>query len=852
MPIKCPKCNFNNPDDTLYCGKCAAPLKPSEEIPDSPTKTLETPIESLKRGTTFAERYDLIEELGIGGMGKVYKAFDKKIEEEIALKILRPDIAGDEKTLSRFSNELKIARKIIHKNVGRMYDLSEAEGTHFITMEYIPGEDLKSFIKRSGQLTVGKALSIARQVCEGLAEAHEMGTIHRDLKPQNIMIDNEGNARIMDFGIARSLQTEGLTVEGTVIGTPEYMSPEQAEGEETDKRSDIYSLGVILFEMLTGRIPFEGKTPISIAMKHKSETPPNPKDINSHIPNDLNWLILKCMEKDKTKRFQSAQEILIELGETEESIPAHERKVAKRKVGMDVRMGRIRPYLIPGGIALAAVIIVLLVFLLFIKGGPAEEGLEAGISSGTRWANSIAVLPFRDFSPNKDQEAFCDGMTDAIIGRLARLSGLKVISMTSVMNYKSPDRNIKQIGQELKVKTILEGSIQRENNMIRVNAQLIKVADDFHLWSDSFDRELSSVFEVQDEISQSIAEALQMKLTPDERGGQKGGPKGHIPKSLEAYEYYTKGMHFTKSKYITTFQEEDFKAGVEMFNKAIELDPEYASAYFGLSWAYEHHYHVTRDRRDLEQAKEYCETALRFDPYSAQSIAMRGYYYYEYDGDYDKAFQSFQRALEINPNIGVVNFLTGACLLYHGLYHQALPYLLKTMELDPYYFWTPYKVATCYTVLGEFDKAALYYEKYFELAPIVLIFPGRYIALNVKMDRFDVVEELIARTEKSHPDYSLLPYSKALLLAARGGEKEEVLALHKNSEVYSLLNMKDEAIEHLNREIRGEVRIPYAYYYFLLNNPFYDNLREDPRFKKIVKREKKLHDSELKKYSYLK
>ena len=852
MPIKCPECHSDNPDGTLYCGKCAAPLKPSEEIPDSPTKTLETPIESLKRGTTFADRYDLIEELGTGGMGKVYKAFDKKIEEEIALKILRPDIAGDEKTLSRFSNELKIARKIVHKNVGRMYDLSETEGTHFITMEFVPGEDLKSFIKRSGQLTVGKALSIARQVCEGLAEAHEMGIVHRDLKPHNIMIDNEGNARIVDFGIARTVHAEGLTVEGTVIGTPEYMSPEQAEGEETDQRSDIYSLGVILFEMLTGRIPFTGKTPISIAMKHKSENPPVPKAINTQIPNDLNWLILKSMEKNKSIRFQSVQELLSELIEIEEGTSVLKKIVAKKKVGMDVRMGRIRPYLIPGGIALAAVIIVLLVFLLFIKGGPAEEGLEAGISSGTRWANSIAVLPFRDFSPNKDQEAFCDGMTDAIIGRLSRLSGLKVISMTSVMNYKSPDRNINQIGQELKVKTILEGSIQREDNMIRVNAQLIKVADDFHLWSDSFDRELSSVFEVQDEISQSIADALQIKLTPDEREGQKGEPKGHIPKSLEAYEYYTKGMHFTKSKYVITFQEEDFKAGVEMFEKALEIDPEYVSAYIGLTWAYEHHYHVTHDRQDLEQAKEYCETALRLDPDSTFSTAMRGYYYYEYDGDFDQAFQTLKRALEINPNIGTVNFLTGACLLYHGLYRQALPYLLKTVELDPYYFWTPYKVATCYTVLGEFDKAALYYEKYFELAPIVLIFPGRYIALNIKMNRFDTVEELIARTEKSHPDYSLLPYSKALLLAARGGDKEEALALHKNSEVYALLNMKDEAIESLNREIRGEASVPYVYYYFLLNNPFYDNLRSDPRFKKIVKREKKLYDSELKKYSYLK
>jgi serine/threonine protein kinase/Tfp pilus assembly protein PilF len=847
VSIKCPKCQFDNPEDTLYCGKCAAPLKPAEEIQGSPTQTLETPAETLRRGTTFADRYDLIEELGTGGMGKVYKAYDKKIEEEIALKILRPDIAADEKALSRFSNELKMARKIVHKNVGRMYDLSETGGTHFITMEYVPGEDLKSFMKRSGQLTVGKTLSIAKQICKGLADAHELGIVHRDLKPHNIMIDTEGNARIMDFGIARSIQAKGLTAEGTVIGTPEYMSPEQAEGEETDQRSDIYSLGVILFEMLTGRIPFAGKTPVSIAMKHRSETPPNPKVINPHISNSLNWLILKCMEKNKNKRIQSARELLSELVEIEEGTSTFRRIAAKKKVGLDVRMHRFRPYFIPAGIILSVLVIILLGFLIFSKSGPTEEELEAGIVPGIQWTNSIAVLPFRDFSSTQDQEAFCDGMTDALIGRLSKIEGLKVISTTSVMNYKNPDRNIKSIGQELNVKTILEGSIQKEGSRIRVNTQLINVTDDSHLWSDNYERELESVFAVQDDISQSIADALKLRLSQQKGRGQ----EEYMPKSLEAYEYYTKGMHFTKSKYIITFQEQDFKAGVEMFKKAIELDPEYASAYFGLTWAYEHHYHVTQDRRDLEQAAEYSEAALRLDPDSPQSIAMRGYYFYEYDGDFEQAFQALHRALEINPNTGVVNFLTGACLLYHGLYSQALPYLLKTMELDPYYFWTPYKIAMCYSDLGEFDKATFYYEKYFELAPIVLIFPGRYIALNIKMEKFDAVEELIARTEKSHPDYSLLPYCKALLLAARG-EKEEALALHRNSEIYSLLNMKDEAIESLNREIRGEARVPYVYYYFLLNNPFYDNLRNDSRFRKIVKREKRLYDSELKKYAYLK
>jgi len=852
MSIKCPRCSFDNPADTLYCGKCAAPLRSSEEITDSPTRTLETPLETLKRGTTFAERYDLIQELGTGGMGKVYKAFDKKVEEEIALKILKPEIAEDRRILSRFSSELKIARKIVHKNVGRMYDLSEAQGIHFITMEYVPGEDLKSFIKRSGHLTVGKALSIAKQICEGLAEAHELGIVHRDLKPQNMMIDNEGNARIMDFGIARSLQAAGLTAEGTVIGTPEYMSPEQAEGEETDQRSDIYSLGVILFEMVIGRLPFEGKTPFSIAMKHKSETPPDPKEINAQVTEDLRLLILKCMEKDKGKRIQSAQELLSGLAKIEQTVPTLERMVAKKKVGLEVLTRRFQPYLVPAGIVLAAAVVMVIIgLLLFRGGGPAEGEPGAGMIPGTQWANSIAVLPLRDFSPQKDQEAFCDGMTDALIGKLSRIERLKVISLTSVMNYKSPDRNIKQIGKELKVQTVLEGSIQRENNTIRLNTQLINVADDSHLWSASFDRKLESVFAVQDEISQSIAEALKMELTPDEKGGQKGEPKEYAPKNLEAYEYYTKGMHFIKSKYVVTFQEQDFKAGVEMFHKAIELDPDYALAYLGLTWAYEHHYHVTGSRDDLEEACKNSEKAYALAPDSAETIASRGYYFYEYDGDYDKAFQTVKKALDINPNIGVVNFLAGACYLYHGLYFQAIGYFLKAMELDPYYFWTPYKIATCYMNIGESEKAASYFEKYFELAPVVLIFPGRYIALNIKMNRLDTVEELIARTEKSHPDYSLLPYCRALLLAAKG-EKDEALALYQNSEVYSLLGMKDEAIEQLNMEIRNETRFPHVYYYLLLNNPFYDNLRDDPGFKRIVKREKKLYEEQLKKYGGVK
>ncbi|MFC2159060.1 protein kinase, partial [Acidobacteriota bacterium] len=276
MGVQCPKCQHNNPPDTAFCGKCATPLLDSAEI--SHTQTYESAKKELTTGSTLAGRYQVIEELGRGGMGKVYKVLDTKINEKIALKLIRPEIASEKKTIERFSDELKIARKIGHRHVGRMYHLEEDQSTHYITMEYVDGEDLRSMIRMSGQLGIGTAISISKQICEGLSEAHRLGVVHRDLKPSNIMIDKNGHAKIMDFGIARSLQAKSRTRPGVMVGTPDYMSPEQVESKDIDQRSDIYSLGIILYEMLTGRTPFEGDTPFSIGIKHKSEIPEDPKN----------------------------------------------------------------------------------------------------------------------------------------------------------------------------------------------------------------------------------------------------------------------------------------------------------------------------------------------------------------------------------------------------------------------------------------------------------------------------------------------------------------------------------------------------------------------------------------------
>jgi len=644
--MKCPKCHFENPPGANFCSKCATKLPLSEETSVPHTKTLETPIKELTRGTTFAERYEFIEELGIGGMGRVYKVFDRKINEDVAIKILKPEISEDEKTIERFGNELKFTRKIVHKNVCRMYDLNEEKGTQYITMEYVPGEDLKSTIVRVGQLSVGKAVSVAKQVCEGLIEAHQLGVVHRDLKPQNIMIDKEGNVRIMDFGIARSLKTKGITAAGMMIGTPEYMSPEQAEMKETDQRSDIYSLGVILYEMVTGRLPFEGDSPLSIAMKHKSEKPSNPREFNTQISEELSGVILRCMEKDKEKRYQRAEELYVELDNMEKGLPTRERVVPKRKpitsreITVQFTLKRILiPALAVIAVALIAVIIWRLVPQKKVVPFPQDKP-------------SLAVMYFENNTGDESLDHWRKALSDLLIADLSQskyvmvLSGEKLYNILEEQNlleaksYSS--RVLKKVSALGGVQYILVGKLAMAGETLRINALLQEATTGNLMGSEMVEgRGEESLFSMVDELTRKIKESF--KLSEEEIASDIDKEVEKITtSSSEAYKYYREGMeYFTKG---------DNLKSIPLMEIAVAFDPEFAMAYRTMANAYTNIGYRTEARKRYQKAFELSDRVSDRERYY-----IEGVYYQQSERTYDKAIETYNELLKIYPDDSVGN-----------------------------------------------------------------------------------------------------------------------------------------------------------------------------------------------------
>jgi serine/threonine protein kinase len=608
--------------------------------------TAETPTEKLTRGSIIADRYEIIEELGKGGMGKVFRVEDKKIKEEVALKLIKPEIAADKKTIERFSNELKFARKIAHRNVCKMYDLGEEEGTYYITMEYVPGEDLKSFIRRSRQLTIGTAISLAKQVSEGLSEAHHLGVVHRDLKPQNVMIDKEGNARIMDFGVARSVEGKGITGAGVMIGTPEYMSPEQVEGKEADQRSDIYSLGIMLYEMLTGRVPFEGDTAFAIGVKQKSEMPQDPRELNSQISEDLSRVILRCLEKNKEKRFQSAGEVRSELSHIEQGIPTTEREIPKKEpiTSKEITVTfRVKKLLIPAIVAITLIIAAVVIIQLL----PQKEAFPVSTDKPT-----LAVVYFKNNTGDPNFEHWRSTLSDLLITDLTQSKYIRVLSGDQIFDILSEldqldattysSRVLKEVASRGRATHILQGDFSRAGDTFRINTVLKETSTMESIDSEIVEGESEgSFYTMVDELTRKIKASF--KLSEEQIAGDIDRHVGEITTiSPEALKYFSEGSrHYRKG---------ENRQAVDLLEKAVEIDPEFAMAYRNLAAAYSNLGYPTKWREYRQKAFELIERVS-----DRERLRIQGDFYRLSEKTYDQAFEAFKKLLELYPDDWIGN-----------------------------------------------------------------------------------------------------------------------------------------------------------------------------------------------------
>jgi len=749
----------------------------------------------LVPGTDFAGRYRILDELGRGGMGRVYKVLDREISEPIALKVLVPAFSADEKMIERFRNELKLARRISHKNVCRIFDLGNCEGIYYITMEFVPGDNLKSIILMMGPLAPFRALAVAGQVCDGLTEAHRLGVVHRDLKSSNIMIDREGSARIMDFGIARAAETKDLTDRGALVGTPEYMAPEQVEGADVDQRADIYSLGVILFEMSTGRVPFEGKTPLSVAMQHKSARPPDPRDLNSQTPGGLSGIISKCLEKDPAARYQKIEDLAAELHGVAEGL---------------TDSGRSGPE-------------------------PSTAGLTPG---GTRILNTIAVLPFADLSPQKDQEYFCEGLAEEIITALAKVRHLDVAAKSSAFSSEFKNMDVREIGRRLGVAAVLEGSVRKVENKLRITTQLINVATGYQLWSEKYERMLEDVFAIQDEITLAIVDRLKVKLLGEEKDALL---KRHTD-NPEAYNSYLMGRFWWNKR-----TAEGMKRGLECFVRAIQLDPSFARAYTGISDCYAiFAYYYMPPRPTLTKAREAAAKALELDPTLAEAhtsmafvkqklerdwaAAERGYKRaMELDPDYvwaphwyslylaamgrhQESFVQIKRALEIEPTSAQITMVHGMLFYLARFYDRAVEELGRALELEPWHVLATFYLGLAHLESGRYEEALALVARSAELTGNAPFFVQGIGYVHATAGRRDLAHGVLAKVQENMAKAYASPVFMAL--------------------IHFELGEADRGFEWLDKAlVDGDHWLE-----FLKVFPGFDSVRTDPRYATLVEK----------------
>jgi len=794
--------------------------------------------------------YSIQKQLGAGGMGEVFLAEDVRLGRKVALKLLDPSLTSDARSRLRFLREARLAATLDHPNICTVHEVGEARGRPFIAMQFVEGESLRQTIG-GRPMSLESLLSISLQVADGLAAAHAQGIIHRDIKSGNIIVTRRGQAKVLDFGLAKLLERDGgeaatdMTISGAVIGTPASMSPEQARNEQVDHRSDIFSFGVVMYEMATGRTPFDGKTRADVisGLLREAQTPA--AELNSELPARMSALIDRALAKEPADRYQSIPEMVGDLRQVVSDAGGLDRLFNSSEGLRDVApLVPIRRAALLGPLGrriqsrTAAVLFGIMVVLI--------AGVALAIYSSRREQplpsspiKSIAVLPFKPLIPESRDEVLELGMADTLISKLSRIKQVTVRSLSAVRQYVSVNQDAVAAGREQKVDAVLEGNIQRSGDKVRVTVRLVRVADSESIWTDQFDASMTDIFAMQDSISERVVRALAVKLSSEEKSLLTRGNA----KNPEAYRLYLLGRY-----QLNKYTDEGIRKALENFRQAIDSDPGYALAYVGLADAYiaQGSFNALSPKETFPKAKEAVLKALQLEEQLAEAHVSLANARFLYDWDWAGAEDEFKRALAINPGYSDAHQMYGYFVSSKGRSDEALREMRQAQELDPVSLPKTTAVGEALFDARRYDEAIAAFQKALEMDPNSGF---AYWALGRSYTEKGMYPEAITAFKKSIPLSGDSPDEPASLgcVYARSGRKaearkivEELKELSKRryiapsviAELYTALGEKELAFVWLDKAYED-----HDFILVLLKvEPTFDNLRSDPRFTALLKR----------------